>query len=247
LIRLTLAPDRSRFVRTHVPDLVVVVVPPLRALKVLFVLLRMVGLVRFLGRLSTQSLHVRTGTYTGLLAVGVLFIGAVSVLRVERDAPEANITSFQDALWWTITTMTTVGYGDRYPVTGQGRLVAGVLMISGIAILGVVTATIAAWFVGQFAATDAKVEFVADEVQQVGGAVHAVDDDVDRVGETTDRIDDRLRVVEAGEAADDAGRDEVLAAVRAIAARLDGLERAVQGLKASASADQTRPDDERDG
>ena len=59
----------------------------------------------------------------------------------------ANIKTFPDALWWAITTVTTVGYGDRYPTTGTGRLVGGALMLVGIALLGVITASIAAWFV----------------------------------------------------------------------------------------------------
>ncbi len=235
LTRLTLAPDRWRFVRTHLPDLVVVAVPPLRGLQVVIALLRVVGLVGLLGRLSRQSLHVRTGTYTAVLALGVLFVGAVSVFRVEKDAPEANITSFEDALWWALTTMTTVGYGDRFPVTSQGRLLAAVLMVSGIAILGVVTATIAAWFVSRFTAVDAKVEFVAEEVQQVERAVREVDADVDRVERTVGRIDDRVEAVEADELVEDSERTELLAAVRGLAARLEGLERAVRSLGAGGS------------
>jgi voltage-gated potassium channel len=50
-------------------------------------------------------------------------------------------------LWWALTTIATVGYGDRYPVTGQGRLVAAGLMVAGIAVLGVVTASIASWLI----------------------------------------------------------------------------------------------------
>jgi voltage-gated potassium channel len=69
------------------------------------------------------------------------------VLDVERSSPDANITDFGDAIWWAVTTMTTVGYGDRYPVTGIGRIVAFALMVGGIALLGTVTATLASWLV----------------------------------------------------------------------------------------------------
>lgn len=69
------------------------------------------------------------------------------MLDAERNAENATITTFQDALWWTLTTMSTVGYGDRYPVTTEGRLVAALLMIGGIALLGVITGTIASWLV----------------------------------------------------------------------------------------------------
>jgi voltage-gated potassium channel len=56
---------------------------------------------------------------------------------------DANIITFSDAAWWAVTTMPMVGYGDRFPITGTGRLAAVALMVGGIAVLGVVTATIA--------------------------------------------------------------------------------------------------------
>jgi Ion channel len=67
------------------------------------------------------------------------FCAALAVLDAERSSPDANIGDFGDAIWWAVTTMTTVGYGDHYPVTAAGRLVAFVLMIGGIALLGTVT------------------------------------------------------------------------------------------------------------
>ena len=57
---------------------------------------------------------------------------------------------FGDSLWWAFTTMATVGYGDRYPTTSEGRLVAAALMVGGVALLGVVTAALASWFVDRF-------------------------------------------------------------------------------------------------
>lgn len=77
----------------------------------------------------------------------LVFVGAVVMLDVEREAEGANITTPADAFWWACTTITTVGYGDRYPVTNVGRVIAVLLMIVGIALLGVLTASIAAWFV----------------------------------------------------------------------------------------------------
>jgi voltage-gated potassium channel len=69
------------------------------------------------------------------------------MLDAERTNPDANIRSYGDALWWAGTTITTVGYGDRYPTTGGGRLVGFGLMLGGIALLGVITAALASWFV----------------------------------------------------------------------------------------------------
>jgi voltage-gated potassium channel len=77
-------------------------------------------------------------------------VGSVAVLDAERRSAEGNIKTVGDALWWALTTMTTVGYGDRFPVTSEGRLVAVGLMTAGIALLGVVTAAIASWFVERF-------------------------------------------------------------------------------------------------
>jgi voltage-gated potassium channel len=64
------------------------------------------------------------------------FVGALAVLDADQSAPDANILTFGDAVWWAIT---TVGYGDTYPVTPIGRMVAAALMMSGLAVLGVVT------------------------------------------------------------------------------------------------------------
>jgi voltage-gated potassium channel len=76
-----------------------------------------------------------------------VFVGALAVLDAEQSVPDAKILTFGDALWWAVTTITTVGYGDLYPVTAVGRAVAVALMLSGIAVLGVVTASIATWLV----------------------------------------------------------------------------------------------------
>lgn len=90
---------------------------------------------------------------SGRLVVGstilVLFVAALAVLDAERDKPGANIVNFPDALWWSITTVSTVGYGDRFPVSGAGRLIAAGLMVAGIALLGVVTASLASWLISK--------------------------------------------------------------------------------------------------
>ena len=102
------------------------------------------------------------------------------MLDAERTAPGATITTFQDAAWWTLTTLTTVGYGDRYPVTGEGRLVAATLMIGGIALLGVVTGLIASWF-----------------VRMIEGSARRADETVRELAELRDAVE-RLRATCAG-------------------------------------------------
>jgi voltage-gated potassium channel len=162
VIKLYLAPNRRQFVARHVPDLVIVLVPVLRPLRIL----RSVRLLRLLrlalltglavkGLRETRNILRRRGLNWVLLIVLVLnLIAAAIVLEFERGNPEANIDSYPDALWWAVTTITTVGYGDRFPMSPAGRGVAVVLMVAGIAIFGVITASIAAYFVEQKAEED---------------------------------------------------------------------------------------------
>lgn len=155
LALLITAPDRRRFARTHVLDLVVVVLPLLRPLRLVrsIRLLRLFRVTRLAAVMARSAQRSRTAFFSRAvlfaLSLGgvVVLAAAVVVLDLERGHPQANINSFGDALWWAITTSTTVGYGDRYPVTAAGRTVAAVLMFVGLAIVGVVTAAIAAWLV----------------------------------------------------------------------------------------------------
>ena len=93
------------------------------------------------------------------------FVGALAVVDAERGTDGANITTMGDAFWWAATTMTTVGYGDRYPVTSLGRGVAVGLMVCGIAILGTVTATLASWLVERVSEAKDEPDLVAREVK----------------------------------------------------------------------------------
>ncbi len=143
LLRLGLARQRVRFLREHVVDLVVLALPLLRPLRAL----RVVTALGRLNRRAATSLRGRAMVYV-VGGVGILgFTAAVAVLDAERSEPSASIKTFGDAVWWAVTTITTVGYGDRYPVTGAGRVAGVGLMLGGIALLGVVTAALASWFV----------------------------------------------------------------------------------------------------
>lgn len=142
-VRLSLSVDRPVFVRTNVFDLLVVALPVLRPLR----LLRLVSLLSVLNRYAGASLRGRVAVYLAGASGLVLLVAALAVLDAEQDAPDANITGFGDALWWAMTTVTTVGYGDRFPVTATGRFVAAGLMLCGIALIGVVTASLASWLI----------------------------------------------------------------------------------------------------
>src|SRR5512133_1830428 len=101
---------------------------------------------------SLSGIYVAGGTSLPALCA------ALAVLDAERSSPDANISDFGDAIWWAVTTMTPVGYGDHYPVTAAGRLVAFGLMIGGIALLGTVTATLTSWLVETVAAEKEQAE-----------------------------------------------------------------------------------------
>ncbi|HET9127136.1 MAG TPA: ion channel [Propionibacteriaceae bacterium] len=150
LVRIYLAPKRWEYVVRHWYDFVVLVLPVWHP----FRLLRLAALLRVLNRNAAHTLRGKVATYVVLGSSFFGFCGALAVLQAERPDPNANIKSIGDALWWAIATMTTVGYGDRYPVTTTGRLVAVTLMIGGIAVLGLTTATVASWLVERVSARD---------------------------------------------------------------------------------------------
>lgn len=149
--RVLLAERRARFVLQHLPDLAAVALPVLRPLR----LLRLVALIRVLNRRATNSLHGRVAIYVSSSVIVVIFVAALAELDAERGRAGATIETFGDALWWAVATVTTVGYGDRYPVTSDGRLVAVGLMLAGIALIGVVTASIASWLIANVRAAEA--------------------------------------------------------------------------------------------
>lgn len=118
--------------------------PAFRSLRVLRVLLVLRGLTPFL-----KSRASRVGMVVGVSLPLVLYTASLSVYEAERNADGANITSFADAVWWAFASVTTVGYGDRFPVTEEGRFVATFLMVIGIGLFSSLTALLAAWVMGQ--------------------------------------------------------------------------------------------------
>lgn len=80
-----------------------------------------------------------------LVTLILLTLSSVAILQLETGS-EANIRTAGDAVWWSISTITTVGYGDRYPTTTDGRIVAACLMLAGVGLFGVFSGSMAAWF-----------------------------------------------------------------------------------------------------
>jgi voltage-gated potassium channel len=106
---------------------------------------RFVRLVRVLKKLNTlttgTSLNEKLLALPGIALV-MVFFSTMLMVEVERSAPNATIKTGGDALWWALTTVTTVGYGDTYPVTTEGRIIASVLMLIGIALFGSMSAIV---------------------------------------------------------------------------------------------------------
>lgn len=197
LIRIGLARRKWHYVGTHLLDLAILVLPMLRQLRAL----RVITVISVLNRQLRADFRGRVAIYVVGTVALVGFVASLAVLDAERDAPNATITDFGEAVWWTLTTISTVGYGDRFPVTLGGRLVAATLMVAGIALLGVVTASIASWFVENLRRTG----------EQVSAEIEDVTEEVAEIELTGQRTAVQLAAV--------------LAELRSITARLDALER----------------------
>jgi voltage-gated potassium channel len=126
---------------------------PLELISVLLPFLRPLRLMRVIsfGGLALQKIAMgkqfAITLKVALTAIFISYIAAVQITISERDVEGSNIKTFADGLWWAVTTVTTVGYGDRFPTTTEGRILAVMLMIVGISLVGVITASVASWFV----------------------------------------------------------------------------------------------------
>lgn len=149
------SPNKRRFILTHcyeIPALIPIFVFGLLEsdpiYNVVFRSLKLVRLFRLVTLFSRSARVVESTNnrilYTILLSSMVVTIGAVAMYIEEANVEGTKITNLGDAFWWAIVTVTTVGYGDVYPVTTGGRIIGSLLMISGIAILGVLISTLGA-------------------------------------------------------------------------------------------------------
>lgn len=179
LTMLFLSMKRWHYVRTHLLELLLVCLPLLRPLRVIRSVraLRLLRVARLSTvttkgiRLSRSRLASRGAAYA--LGVAVVLTVAASAVELDAEKTKGNIKTFGDSVWWAMTTVTTVGYGDHYPVTALGRIVAVVLMLIGISVLGIITAALAAWLVKVSGETEQKSEHkqVLDRIDQLEGLV----------------------------------------------------------------------------
>jgi voltage-gated potassium channel len=153
LVRLVLTPDRRGYLRRRWVEPATVVIPPLQGWHLLGI--ERMGILLQEGELRLETILKHHSLFRVLIAAAAtLFLGAWLVLLFDERASGSNIHTYPDALWWAIVTVTTVGYGDRYPVSAGGRAVAVVLMLVGIGLIGTLTATVASVFIKEH--TDAN-------------------------------------------------------------------------------------------
>lgn len=139
LVRLVIAgKDRGTFVRTRIFDLLTITVPFLRPFMILTFVWRLPAFLRG----TPGRLRVRYVVMTVLFSFLLVYVNSYLVWAAEKGHKGAQIVDFGDALWWGFTTITTVGYGDLVPVTALGRGFALFLMVGGVFVVGVVTATV---------------------------------------------------------------------------------------------------------
>ena len=140
--RVSIAEGKKKFVRKNLLDLAAVALPFLPLLRAI----RALAAVTVLSRRNRGSRSQQVTTSVVTLAFATWFVAGLAVTEAERHVDGANIQGVGDGWWWAITTMATVGYGDTYPVSPQGRIVGMSLMIMGVALLGTITASIASNF-----------------------------------------------------------------------------------------------------
>jgi len=162
LVRLIRAPRKLEYLRWGWLDLVSGI-PIIAGIPWWFEFARLGRLYRvfetvrtFKGRQSVQELKETaseqraqsTFLFISLLILATVLFGSVAVLHFEQYNPDSTITDAREAIWWSVVTITTVGYGDRVPVTEGGRIVAMIMMVVGVVMFGAYTGFITAWFMG---------------------------------------------------------------------------------------------------
>ncbi|MGB3256671.1 MAG: ion channel [Ornithinimicrobium sp.] len=166
-IRLLIAERRWHFVRHNLIDLAAVTLPALRPL-------RLVAALALIQQQGGERLRGHVATYVTVGVVLVVGISGLAVLDAERGVSGSNISTWQDALWWALVTVTTVGYGDFYPVSVEGRMFALGLMLCGIALLGIVTASLSSWFLEKV--TDSNEKSQAATARDIASLAETIED-----------------------------------------------------------------------
>ena len=138
-LKVMVAPNKPAYLRANWLDVLIVVIPFARPL-------RLLRLVVYSSRAITGAWRFAHADFLLVYAIGLIMLGATLVTTLEQGNG-SSLDDFPDALWWSVVTITTVGYGDLVPETASGKAIAMALMIGGIGIFGGLTANLASFFV----------------------------------------------------------------------------------------------------
>ena len=140
-------------------------------------------LLQFLLRNRSQNTFVTVAVISCFLAL----VGSMAILGFEKDVETSNIKNASDALWWAVVTVTTVGYGDRYPVTDGGRVIAAILMTAGVGLFGTFTGFVASMFV------EPDIKREENQLNDLTRELRALRDHLRQVDEKLDRTQRNLK------------------------------------------------------
>lgn len=145
LVRFGAATNKWHFVRNNLIELAALLLPAFRALRVFRVLVALGILTRV-----AQSVRGQVNLYLAVVLPMLVYAGSLGVYEAEHNAVGATIRNFDDAVWWSVVTVFTVGYGDLYPITLEGRLIAVVMMLAGFALVSIVVINLAGYMLKDF-------------------------------------------------------------------------------------------------
>jgi voltage-gated potassium channel len=176
-VMLAVTPRRGRWLRHHLIDVAVVVLTPPFAPQAwqngrLFRLIRLLRLLR-VGALR-RLLSLEGMKYAAAVALATVLVGGIVFTSVE-EGHNGKVSSAWDGVWWAVTTVTTVGYGDVYPHTTSGRIIGITIMLVGIGFVALLTAFIADRFINVQVETEAKEDLILAELRAIRTRLDALE------------------------------------------------------------------------
>ena len=152
-----------------------------RAFKI-FRILRALRSIKLLLRYAIRCGQISPLGTVAIISIALVFFSAFAIIQFEnpKDAPDGNIKNIGDAFWWAYVTITTVGYGDKFPITLGGRLVAMVLMTAGVGLFGAFTGFVASLFIGtDIRKEDDDIVKLTREIQALRTHLQAIEEKLD--------------------------------------------------------------------
>lgn len=178
-VRLRLSTHRWQFVKQNPLDLLFVLLPPFRPLR----LLRAAMIL--LDTLHRHTLtRARLSVFIGASSILMLYLCNLAIYDAEYGVEDSNIHNFGDALWWSMVSVTTVGYGDFYPVTTEGRLVALVLMTFGIGLISFAIGTTTSWVINKLKTVEESADRTDREIGKLVEELRALRTEVTALRES---------------------------------------------------------------